>query len=273
MKPIEYKSLNKVVDKKTLWRSRIALFGILVVVAGLFSPVGRVRAAGEICKIRGVTDPSFTTIQTCTKAGGNWILPITTADPTPTPSGTKVDCLLPGGGFASNVDSAGCTSQGGTPKPLGSAPTSPRDPTTSTGSSGSGSGGGSPGAGCWVTDFGCQIKEFVLSIIPSILLKVAAFILWLAGMILNFVINYTVVEMAAHINGGATSLGDVKALTGINIAWKVLRDLMNIAFIFLLVYEGILMIIGQSDIVKMRKFITGIVLAMIYSVNDVKPNL
>ena len=56
---------------------------------------------------------------------------------------------------------------------------------------------------------------------------------------------------------------NLKGLTGINIAWKVIRDLMNIAFIFLLIYESIKLIIGQSSTDKIKKFITGIVLASI----------
>ncbi|MCB6574800.1 hypothetical protein LI165_12305, partial [Phascolarctobacterium faecium] len=76
-------------------------------------------------------------------------------------------------------------------------------------------------------------------------------ILWIAGSLLNFVITETIVNMATNIN----------KMEGINIAWKVIRDIMNIAFIFLLIYEGAKMIAGQSDTGKVKKFITGIVLA------------
>jgi hypothetical protein len=75
--------------------------------------------------------------------------------------------------------------------------------------------------------------------------------------------KYTVLDMSAHINGGVSSFdgSEIKALTGINIAWKVVRDLLNIAFIFLLVYEGIKMIIGQSNKDGVKEFISMIVLA------------
>lgn len=82
-------------------------------------------------------------------------------------------------------------------------------------------------------------------------LTTVSFITWLSGYFLNFVLKFTIVDMKVHISG----------LTGINTAWKVIRDLMNIAFIFLLVYEGIKMIIGLSDTAKIKKIITGFVMA------------
>ena len=107
----------------------------------------------------------------------------------------------------------------------------------------------------------------LLQAISGFIFRIGAFILWLAGMILNFVLTYTIVDMAAHINGGTSSFttpglrGEILAMTGINQAWKIIRDLMNIAFIFLLVYEGIKMIIGQSSVATAKKFISGVVLA------------
>ena len=83
------------------------------------------------------------------------------------------------------------------------------------------------------------------------ILTFMSFITWLSGYFLNFVLKYTVIDMETNLRG----------LTGINIAWKVVRDLMNMAFIFLLVYEGIKMIIGLSDTTKVKKFISMIVLA------------
>ena len=76
-------------------------------------------------------------------------------------------------------------------------------------------------------------------------------LLIIGGFILNFVINLTIIDMAKNISG----------MEGINIAWKVMRDIMNIFFIFLLVYEGIILIIGVSNQKRARDFIFGIVLA------------
>ena len=84
-----------------------------------------------------------------------------------------------------------------------------------------------------------------------LLMTIMSFVLWLAGAILDYVIQETVLTMKEGVD----------KMSGINIAWKVVRDLMNIAFIFLLVYEGIKMIIGLSDLTKIKKFVSMIVLA------------
>ena len=113
-------------------------------------------------------------------------------------------------------------------------------------------------AGTW----GDCISGYILAPLAQLVFQLISLLLWLAGSLLNYIVDTTIVNMAVHINGGVGSDGiTVVGMSGINIAWKVLRDLMNIAFIFLLVYEGIKMIIGLSDVAKVRKFIVGIVLA------------
>lgn len=113
--------------------------------------------------------------------------------------------------------------------------------------------------------FGWSIKGCfwtLIELIASFIMRICSLLLMLAGTILDYVLQYTIVNMAAHVNGGTLADGtNSTGLTGINIAWKVIRDLMNIGFIFLLVYEGIKMIIGYSDTTKIKKFITGVVLA------------
>ena len=99
--------------------------------------------------------------------------------------------------------------------------------------------------------FGATAVYVFLTPIAYVIFQLASLIMWIAGGLLDFVINNTILNMAKNLSG----------MDGINTGWKVLRDLMNIAFIFLLVYEGIKMIIGQSDITQVKKFITGIVLA------------
>lgn len=93
----------------------------------------------------------------------------------------------------------------------------------------------------------------IVQMLASFVMRMCSLLLMLAGTLLNFVLDYTIVNMKANVD----------KLSGINVAWKVIRDLMNIAFIFLLVYEGIKMIIGLSDTTKVKKFITGVVLASI----------
>ncbi len=87
--------------------------------------------------------------------------------------------------------------------------------------------------------------------IAWLIMTIMSWLLWLAGMLLNYVIKETVLTMKEGVD----------KMTGINIGWKVIRDVMNIAFIFLLVYEGIMMIIGQNGKDKVKKYIFSIVLA------------
>jgi hypothetical protein len=96
-----------------------------------------------------------------------------------------------------------------------------------------------------------QIALYFFHAVFVAILTVMSWVLWLSGQILNYVLMYTIIGMKTNLAN----------LTGINIAWKLLRDLMNIAFIFMLVYEGILLIIQQGSTNNIKKFITGIVLA------------
>jgi hypothetical protein len=83
--------------------------------------------------------------------------------------------------------------------------------------------------------------------------KILAGFAGLAGLILNSVIDFTIFRMSDNIQG----------LTGINIAWKVIKDLMNIGFIFMLVYQSILVILSIKDVSSVKSFIVGIFLASI----------
>ncbi len=85
------------------------------------------------------------------------------------------------------------------------------------------------------------------------LMHIMSLILFLAGKLLDTVITYTVVHMSANISG----------LTGINITWKAIRDIMNLVFIFMLIYEGIKLIISKSSSGEVKNLIVGIVMASI----------
>ena len=102
-------------------------------------------------------------------------------------------------------------------------------------------------AGAWETTMS------ILANMAYSILKLMSLLLYLAGAGLDYVLTHTVLDMSTNI----------PKMTGINIGWKLLRDLMNIAFIFLLVWEGIKMIIGQGSQDGVRKFITSIVIASI----------
>ena len=69
------------------------------------------------------------------------------------------------------------------------------------------------------------------------LLLLAGAIFSFAGVLLNYAINLTVIGMTDF----------VKNTDGINIAWKAVRDLANIVFIFILIYIAIRTILGISD--------------------------
>src|SRR5438046_1521272 len=74
----------------------------------------------------------------------------------------------------------------------------------------------------------------IVGLMMNIILQLTSFILGMTGLLLNQVLIKTVVNMSA----------EVSQMNGINIAWKVIRDLMNLGFIFLLIYYAILVIIG-----------------------------
>ncbi len=115
---------------------------------------------------------------------------------------------------------------------------------------------GIPGTGKEVTEcglFGSWTQCFtdLIAAVFVAILKAISFLLWLSGQLLNYILQFTIVDMKTNLAG----------LTGINIAWKVVRDLMNIVFIFLLIYEGIKLIIGLGSRAGIQKFIGMIVLA------------
>ncbi len=85
------------------------------------------------------------------------------------------------------------------------------------------------------------------------ILKVVSLFMGLTGLLLNFVINTTVVNMSSGI----------KNMIGINYAWKIVRDLLNMVFIFILVYYGILLILSLKSTQEIRRFIVAIVVASI----------
>ncbi len=103
---------------------------------------------------------------------------------------------------------------------------------------------------CGIPVFGkvmCGIAASLL-MLP---LGFASFLLFVAGSLLDFVLQYTVVSMSKNIG----------SVSGINIAWAVIRDLVNISFIFILLYSAINLIIGRGG--DMKRVIVGVVMAAI----------
>ncbi len=94
------------------------------------------------------------------------------------------------------------------------------------------SGGATDQSPGWVGSF----INGIFSTLVQYLLKFVALLTGIAGLILNGAIYYTVVNAKNAYN-----------LKVINDVWKVVRDLCNMSFIFILVYEGILTILGKSN--------------------------
>lgn len=81
-------------------------------------------------------------------------------------------------------------------------------------------------------------------------MKIASMFTYIAGGLLNWVVQYTVVNMAQNINS-----------QNINNTWKVIRDVGNMGFIFVLLYAAIKTIIGQGE--NNQRLIVNIVIAAV----------
>ncbi len=76
--------------------------------------------------------------------------------------------------------------------------------------------------------------------VSIVILKIASLLTYLSGIVLNYVVWYTVVAMKEHL-GTAGAIDD---------AWRVIRDVSNMAFIFILLYAAIQQILGIGKDVK-----------------------
>lgn len=91
---------------------------------------------------------------------------------------------------------------------------------------------------------------FIPGWLSIIILQILSLVLYLSGTILNFVIDYTVVDMADNIG---------KA--GINNVWSTIRDIANMGFIFVLLYASIQLILGVGG--SAQQTIRNVVIAAI----------
>jgi len=80
--------------------------------------------------------------------------------------------------------------------------------------------------------FSNWIVKPIFTSVASILMMLSSLILILSGWFFDMVVKYSVVEMAKHI-GDSEGIGN-----SINVAWKTLRDIANMAFIFVLLYAA-----------------------------------
>lgn len=83
--------------------------------------------------------------------------------------------------------------------------------------------------------FGCLWDDTVAYIFYFIM-TISSWLLSLAGLIFDFVMNYTVVQMKSNLDGFSI----------INSGWSDIRDIGNLVFIFMAIYLGIQEIIGLN---------------------------
>lgn len=76
--------------------------------------------------------------------------------------------------------------------------------------------------------------------VVGMILKIVSLLTGLSAVVLNGVIYYTIVQVSENYT----------KITGINEAWKVIRDLANMTFIFVLLYAAIQTILGIGDDTK-----------------------
>jgi hypothetical protein len=87
--------------------------------------------------------------------------------------------------------------------------------------------------------------------VAILMLKLLSLLTGLAGILLNYIVNYSVVDMAKNY-------GNIGA---IDTAWSTIRDVANMFFIFILLYSSIKMIIGQKE--DTRKLIVDMIIAAV----------
>jgi len=81
-----------------------------------------------------------------------------------------------------------------------------------------------------------QLGVFLLKTIGAVFLTLGAAIMWLTGILLNYGIAFSIIDF----NTFAT-------ISGVSIAWTVLRDIANVFFIFIFLAIGISTILGLQQ--------------------------
>ncbi len=92
----------------------------------------------------------------------------------------------------------------------------------------------------WVADKATDALFLTTLPMTSLIFQLSQFLLWLSGGILNSSVVYSVVDMKANIDAAGS----------VNNAWKMVRDVCNMAFIFILVYAAIQQILGIGKGIK-----------------------
>ena len=97
------------------------------------------------------------------------------------------------------------------------------------------------GAG-FISDAVSTLPGYLFS---GVVLPVVSWLTSLAGIALNYSINQTVLQMATSFSVSSSGIG-----ASINSAWGTIRDIVNMFFIFILLYTAIMTMFGRGDYKK-----------------------
>ena len=95
----------------------------------------------------------------------------------------------------------------------------------------------------------------VAFILHNVLFRLAALTAGISGLLFDAIIQYTVINMGSHIDTSSSGF--------IGIGWKVLRDVVNIMFIFVLLYVGIMTIVKGFESGTSKMIATIITVALL----------
>ena len=99
----------------------------------------------------------------------------------------------------------------------------------------------------------------------SFVLSLIGFFLWIAGLVLDTSIDFFVLQMGTVVNSGFSGVATGNAAaaggvgTAINAIWTITRDIVNLTFIFGLIYVGIKTILDAQD-TNTKKLLTSIII-------------
>lgn len=113
-----------------------------------------------------------------------------------------------------------------------------------------------PDTSHWYNPFSWDVtKDAISSLLATVLYAITsmcALFLWIAGVLFDAVFKYTIVDLSTNI----------KNLTSINEIWGVFRDLINMSFIFILLYISIGTILRLTTI-QTKKMLGNVIIAAI----------
>ena len=98
-----------------------------------------------------------------------------------------------------------------------------------------------------------EFLNYLVAWLGYVVLEIMSLWVKVTGTILDFTINYTIVDMKTNIDG----------ISGIAIGWKAIRDLANMAFIFVLLYAAIGTIL-QLERVNAKRLIVNIIIVALF---------